>query len=92
MHVSSIIFDMLWTSRSIYSHTCCHWFYGSVVLFCKIFVICWICVVFFSENLMQNLLIFSSGMGFSILGWLLFVGGVGVLKIMLLEGISRHIG
>jgi hypothetical protein len=41
---------------------------------------------------MQNLLIFFGGMGFSILGLLLFEAGAGIFYIMLLEGISRHIG
>ena len=41
---------------------------------------------------MQNLLIFSSGMGFSILGLLFFEAGVGIFNIVLLEEISRHIG
>jgi hypothetical protein len=41
---------------------------------------------------MQNLLIFYGGMGFSILSLLLFEAGGGNFDIMLLEGISRHIG
>jgi hypothetical protein len=47
--------------------------------------------VFCSENLIQNVLIFSDGMGFNILGLL---SGVGVcfFAIMLLGGIFRHIG
>jgi hypothetical protein len=44
------------------------------------------------KNLMQNLLIFSGGMEFSILGLLLFDAGAGIFDIMLLEGISRHTG
>jgi hypothetical protein len=47
--------------------------------------------VFFSENFIQNMLIFSSGMGFNILG-LLFGMGVCFFAIMLLGGIFRHIG
>ena len=53
---------------------------------------CWICAVFFSENVMQNLLIFSDGMGFSILGLLLLVFSAGIFDMMLLGGTSRHIG
>jgi hypothetical protein len=47
--------------------------------------------VFCSENLIQNILIFSGGMGFNILGLL---SGVGVyfFAIMLLGGVFRHIG
>ena len=41
---------------------------------------------------MQNLLIFFGGMGFSILGLLSFEVGVGVFDIILLGGISGHIG
>jgi hypothetical protein len=40
---------------------------------------------------MQNMLMFSGGMGFSNLG-LLFGVGVCFFDIMLLGGISRHIG
>jgi hypothetical protein len=47
--------------------------------------------VFVSENWMQNMLMFSGGMGFSILG-LLFDAGACFFDIMLLGGISRHIG
>jgi hypothetical protein len=47
--------------------------------------------VFFFENLIQNMLIFSGRMGFSILG-LLFGVGVCFFAIMLLGGIFRHIG
>jgi hypothetical protein len=47
--------------------------------------------VFCSENLIQNLLMFSSGMGFNILG-LLFSVGLCFFAIMLLGGIFRHIG
>ena len=92
MHVSSIIFDMFWTIKSISSQTCCHGFCGIIVLFCSMLVSCWIFVVLFSENLMQNWLIFSGGMGFSILGALLFGVGMGIFDIIILEGISRHIG
>ena len=67
---------------------------GFVVMLCC-FVGCWLFVEFvwyvFLENLMQNLLIFFGGMGFSILDLLLFEAGVGILDIILLEGISRHI-
>jgi hypothetical protein len=48
--------------------------------------------LFVSENLMQNLLIFSGGRGFNILGLLLFSMGVGFFDMMLLGGMSRHIG
>ena len=41
---------------------------------------------------MQNRLIFSSSMGFSIFGVLLYGIGVGIFEIMLLGGISGHIG
>jgi hypothetical protein len=61
------------------------------VLFCKRFVSCCIWFVFVSENLIQNMLMFSGGMGFSILG-LLFDVGVCFFAIILLGGISRHIG
>jgi hypothetical protein len=48
--------------------------------------------VFVSENLIQNMLMFSSGMEFSNLSLLLFGTGVCFFYIMLLGGISRHIG
>jgi hypothetical protein len=54
-------------------------------------VSCRIWLVFVSENWMQNMLMFSGGMGFSILG-LLFDAGACFFDIMLLGGISRHIG
>jgi hypothetical protein len=38
VYVSSIFFDMFSTIWSICSHTCCHWLYGSFVLFCRIFI------------------------------------------------------
>ena len=41
---------------------------------------------------MQNSLIFFGGMGFSILGLLLFKASVGIFDMILLEGIFRHIG
>jgi hypothetical protein len=41
---------------------------------------------------MQNLLMFSGGMGFSILGLLLFSEGRCFFDMMLFGGISRHIG
>jgi hypothetical protein len=91
IHVSSIIFEMFCTIESISSHICCHWFIGSVMLSCSMFVRCWIWFVFFSENLIQNMLIVSGGMGFSILG-LLFGMGVCFFAMMLLGGIFRHIG
>jgi hypothetical protein len=47
--------------------------------------------VFYSENLIQNILIFYGGMGFNILG--LFSGvGVCFFVIMLLGGTFRHTG
>jgi hypothetical protein len=91
-HVSSIILDMFWIIWSISIHTCCHWFCGNIVLFCKVVISCRIWSVFVSENLMQNLLMFYSGMGFSILGVLLFGVGVCFFAMMLLGGMSRHIG
>jgi hypothetical protein len=45
--------------------------------------------VFVSKNLIQNMLMFPSGLGFSILG-LLFGMGVCFFDIMLLGGISRQ--
>jgi hypothetical protein len=47
--------------------------------------------VFVYENLTRNMLMFSGGMGFSILG-LLFGADVCFFDIMLLGGISRKIG
>jgi hypothetical protein len=47
--------------------------------------------VFVSENLMQNMLMFSGGMGFSILDFL-FCTSMCFFDMMLLGGISRHIG
>jgi hypothetical protein len=41
---------------------------------------------------MQNLLMFSGGIGFNILGLLLFGVGVCFFDMMLLGGMSRHIG
>jgi hypothetical protein len=41
---------------------------------------------------MQNMLMFSGGMGFSVLGLLLFDAGACFFDIMLLGEISRHIG
>ena len=41
---------------------------------------------------MQNWLMFSGGMGFSILGVLLFGARVGSFDMIWLEGIFRHIG
>jgi hypothetical protein len=75
VHVSSMIFDMFFTVRSICLHTCCHWLYGNLVLFCKVLINWCIRIVLFSENLTQNWLMFSGGMGFSIFGLLEF--GVG---------------
>ena len=92
MHVSSIVLFMLWTSRSIYVQICCRWFCGNIGLFCRVLISCCIFVVFFSENLMQNWLIFSGGIGFSILGVLLFGFGVGSFEMILLGGIFRHMG
>jgi hypothetical protein len=48
--------------------------------------------VFVSENLKLNLLMFSGGMGFSILGLLLFSVDRCFFAMMLFGGISRHIG
>ena len=92
MHVSSIIFYMFWIIWSILLQTCCHWFCDSFVLFFGVLVICWIWLVFFSKNLMQNMLMFLGSMGFSILGLLLFDVGVCFSDIMLLGEISKHIG
>jgi hypothetical protein len=47
--------------------------------------------VFVSENLIQNMLMFSGGMGFSNLG-LLFDVVVCFFFIILFGGILRHIG
>jgi hypothetical protein len=47
--------------------------------------------VFVYENLIQNILMFFGGMGFSILG-LLFGVGVYFFAIILLGGMFRHIG
>jgi hypothetical protein len=66
VHVSSMIFDMFSTIWSICSHMCCHWLYGNFVLCWRIFINWCIMVVLFSENLMQNWLMFSGGMGLSI--------------------------
>jgi hypothetical protein len=49
-------------------------------------------VVLFSENLMQNWLMFSGGMGVSIFGLLEFGIGRCFLDMMLLGGIYRFIG
>jgi hypothetical protein len=56
------------------------------------FVSCCIGLVFVFENFMQNMLMFSGGMEFSILGLFLFGAGVFFFYIMLLGGISKHIG
>jgi hypothetical protein len=48
--------------------------------------------VLFSENLIQNWLMFSVGMGFRIFGFLEFGVWRGFLDIMLLGGIYRFIG
>jgi hypothetical protein len=48
--------------------------------------------VFVSENLIRNMLMFLGGMGFSILGLLLFDAGACFFDIILSGGISRHIG
>jgi hypothetical protein len=87
VHVSSMIFYMVSTIWSICSHTCCHWLCGNFVLFCKIFINWCIRVVLFSENLIQNWLMFSGGMGFSIFYLLGFGVGICFLEIMLLGGI-----
>jgi hypothetical protein len=92
VHVSFMVFDMFSTILSIYSHTYCHWLCGSFVLFCRIFINWCIRVVLFSENLIQNWLMFSVGIGFSIFGLLGFGVGRGFLDIMLLGGIYRFIG
>jgi hypothetical protein len=47
--------------------------------------------VFVSENLIWNMLMFSSGMGFSNLG-VVFGVGMCFFDIMLFGGILRHIG
>jgi hypothetical protein len=86
VHVSSMIFDMFSTILSICSHTCCHWLYGNFVLFCRIINWC-IRVVFFSENLIQNWLMFLGRMGFSIFGLLGFGLGRCFFDIILLGGI-----
>jgi hypothetical protein len=62
------------------------------VLFCKKLVSCRIWIVFVSENLIRNMLMFLGGMGFSILGLLLFDAGACFFDIILSGGISRHIG
>jgi hypothetical protein len=62
------------------------------VLFCSIFISWIIRNMFFSENWMQNLLMFSGGMGLSIFGLLELDGGGCFLDIMLLGGIYRFIG
>jgi hypothetical protein len=92
VYVSSMIFDMFSTIWSICSHTCCHWLCGSFVLFCRIFINWCIMVVLFSENLMQNWLMFLGGMGLSIFGLLEFGVGKCFLDIMLLGGMWRFIG
>jgi hypothetical protein len=48
--------------------------------------------VLFSENLIQNWLMFSIGMGLNIFGLLEFGVGICFLDIMLLGGIWRFIG
>jgi hypothetical protein len=57
------------------------------VLFCSILNNCCIRVALFSENLIQNWLMFSGGMGFSIFGLLEFGVGRCFLAMMLLGGI-----
>ena len=91
-HVSSIMIDMFWIILSSSVHICCHWFCGSLVLLCRMVVMFCIWVVCFSENLLQNLFIFSGGIGLRILGLMLFGVGVGSFEIMMLGGTSRHIG
>ena len=49
-------------------------------------------VVLFSENLIQNRLMFLGGMGFSIFGLLGFGVGRCFLAMMLLGGIYRFMG
>jgi hypothetical protein len=49
-------------------------------------------IVLFSENLIQNWLMFLSGMGLSMFGLLEFGVGICFLDIMLLGGIYRFIG
>jgi hypothetical protein len=87
VQVSSIIFDMFSTIWSICSHTNCHWLCGNFVLFRRIFINWCIGVVLFSENLMQNWLMFLGGMGFNIFGLLEFGVGRWFLAMMLLGGI-----
>jgi hypothetical protein len=70
----------------------CHWLCGNLVLFCSILINWCIKVVLFSENLMQNWLMFSGGMGFSIFGLLEFGVCMCFLAIMLLGGIYRFMG
>jgi hypothetical protein len=84
VHVSSMIFDIFSIIWSICSHTCCHWLYGNFVLCCRIFIN-WC-------TLMQNWLIFSGGMGFSIFGLLEFGVGRIFFDMMLLGGMRRFIG
>jgi hypothetical protein len=48
--------------------------------------------VFFSENSIQNLLLFSSRIGFSIFVLLEFGVGMCILDMMLLGGMQRFIG
>jgi hypothetical protein len=48
--------------------------------------------VFVSKNLMQNMLMFLGGMGFSILGLFMFDAGAHFFDIILLGGMSRYIG
>jgi hypothetical protein len=92
VHVSSMIFDMFSTIWSICSHTCCHWLCVNFVLFCRMFVNWCVRVVLLSENLIQNWLIFSSGMGLRIFGLLGFGVERCFLDIMWLGGIWRFIG
>jgi hypothetical protein len=82
-----MVFEMFSTIWSICSHTCCHWFDGNFVLFCRVFINWCIKVVLFSENLIQNWLMFSIGMGLNIFGLLEFGVGICFLDIMLLGGI-----
>jgi hypothetical protein len=79
MHVFSMVVDMFSTIWSICSHTYCHWLCGNFVLVCKMLISWCIKVVLFSENLIQNRLMFSGGMGFSIFGLLEF--GVGAFYL-----------
>jgi hypothetical protein len=62
------------------------------VLFCSILINWYIKVVLFSENLIQNWLMFSGGMGFSIFGLLEFGVGMCFLAMMLLGGMYRFLG